>query len=568
MVNRRTSNVIHHLGRLVGRTGHEDRPDAQLLARFAAQHDQTAFAALLHRHGRLVLGVCQRVLQDSHAAEDAFQAVFLVLARKAGTLDGNRPLAGWLFTVAYRMAQRVRVAAQRQRHCQEQAAMRNDSLHNDPGNAVSNQEFTRLLDEEIHRLPEKYRMPLVPCCLEGKSHEDAARELGVPRGSMARRLEGAKERLRRRLESRGLTLTGAALATLLADSAEAAVVSGSLAQRTAVGAVAFAAGSAELASASIAALAEGMLQCMAFSKLKILAVALLVVAVGGTLFACYGLARGTGARMPAEAPASPDQLAQAEPGRVRLRTRWRILDHAGVPVPNVTMRLVAYTKGGQPHGDDQAWWAGVTNAKGQGEMTLMSVAPQPGYLELEGVHPSIGTVRKRVEWAHLSSPPAPGREEIIEIRAMAGPGLADWREACRGVAPDLVRELLAAADDEVSRLQEHLIKGEGASLPALVAAAEDYDHPKRHRLVRAIRVIVNMIHGTDYVDARVLAKAAPIFAVDTFAVVFREKPSMKPRFDSACVKELEWTIARLGRDKENTDLAAALKEALADIRKQ
>lgn len=539
-----------------------------MLARFAAQHDQAAFAALLHRHGRLVLGVCMRVLRDSHAAEDAFQAVFLVLARKAGTLDGNRPLAGWLFTVAYRMALRVRAAAQRQRHCQEQATMRNDSCHDDPGNAVTTQEFTRLLDEEIHRLPDKYRLPLVLCCLEGKSHEDAARELGVPRGSIARRLAGAQERLRRRLESRGLTLTGAALATLLADSAEAAIVSGSLAQRTAVGAVAFTAGSAELVSASIAALAEGMLQTMTFSKLKILAVALLVVAASGTLFACYGLAGGAGGTGSAEAPTAFQQLAQAQPGQVRVHARWRILDHAGVPVPNVAMRLVAYTKGGQPHGDDQAWWAGITNAKGQGEMTLMSVAAQPGYLELEGVHPSIGMVRKRVEWDHLSGPPAPGRAEIIEIRAMAGPGLADWREVCRAAAPDLVRGLLTAAEDEASSLQEHLIKGEGASLPALVAAAEDYDHPKRHRLVRAIRVIVNMIQGTDYVDARVLAKAAPIFAVNTFVVVFREKPSMKPRFDSACMKELEWTIARLGRDKENADLAAALKEALADIRKQ
>lgn len=327
MVNHRFAGVLRHLGRLVGRAESADLPDGQLLERFAAQRDQAAFEALVRRHGRLVLGTCQRVLQDRHAAEDAFQAVFLVLARKAGTLDRGRPLTSWLYTVAYRMALRARTTAVRRQECQEQAAMRLDSATCDPGAEATAQELRRLLDEELHRLPEKYRLPLVLCYLEEKSHEEAAQELGVPRGSMAKRLAGAQERLRRRLVGRGLALSGAALAALLGDSASAAVVSGSLVQTTVAGAIAFAAGpaAAGLVSVPVAAMAEGVLQTMFVTKLKILAAVgvMLGVAVGGSLFAYHSLA-GAAEGGPSQPPVV---VAKAEPPtKEKIAAALRALD--------------------------------------------------------------------------------------------------------------------------------------------------------------------------------------------------------------------------------------------------
>lgn len=324
MVKHRFAKMLQHLGRLVGRADRADLPDGQLLERFACNQDQAAFEALVRRHGRLVLGVCQRVLQDSHAAEDAFQAVFLVLARKAPTLDCSRPLTSWLYTVAYRLALRARTSAARQRE-EHLPAMAADSLCTEPADQVTAQELRRLLDEELHRLPDKYRLPLVLCYLEDKSHEEAARELGLPRGSMAKRLAGAQDRLRRRLVGRGLALSSGGLAALLGESAGAAVVSGSLVQTTVTAAVAFAAGpvASGLVSVPVAALAEGVLKTMFVTKVKVIvAVGLAVgIAVGGGLFAYRGLAGPTGS-----AGLSSPVVAKAEPTKEKIADAIRALD--------------------------------------------------------------------------------------------------------------------------------------------------------------------------------------------------------------------------------------------------
>ncbi|MBY0524023.1 MAG: sigma-70 family RNA polymerase sigma factor [Gemmataceae bacterium] len=295
MVNHRLANVMRHLGRLVGRADGAELPDGQLLERFAVQHDHAAFEALVRRHGRLVLGVCQRVLQDLHAAEDAFQAVFLVLARKASSLDRSRPLTSWLYTVAYRLALRARSAGVRQRQCQEQAQIMHPDLSTtQPADEAATRELRQLLDEELNRLPEKYRMPLVLCYLEEKSHEEAARELGLPRGSIAKRLAGAQERLRQRLVGRGLALSGGSLVAKMTETGSAAVVSPGLIDSTVTAAVSFAAGSVAsgLASLSATALAEGVMKTMFVAKLKaVVAVGVaLGIAVGGGLFAYSGMA--------------------------------------------------------------------------------------------------------------------------------------------------------------------------------------------------------------------------------------------------------------------------------------
>jgi RNA polymerase sigma factor (sigma-70 family) len=179
--------------------------DGALLQRFVAERDQAAFTSLVARYDRLVFSICQRVLGDAQAAEDAVQATFMILARKAGGLDPQRPLIGWLYMVAYHLALRLRAVAARRRRCEMRAA-RSRPSQEEPESTVDleNQEIYQVLREELQRLPEKHRVPLVLCYLQGQTHAEAADTIGMPRGSMAKRVGEGLERLRQRLTDRGI----------------------------------------------------------------------------------------------------------------------------------------------------------------------------------------------------------------------------------------------------------------------------------------------------------------------------------------------------------------------------
>src|SRR5207302_4195443 len=193
------NGVRRHLRRAALRHDGGGMTDGQLLESFLTRRDQAAFAALVRRHGPMVLGVCRRVLRHALDAEDAFQATFLVLVHKAGSLEQPHLLAIWLHGVAYRTAQHARTrAARRCLHEREAAAMSAAASHLDP----SQQDLLARLDEELQRLPDKYRAPLVLCYLEGKTHAEAARQLGWPIGSMSARLAKARDLLHRRLSGR------------------------------------------------------------------------------------------------------------------------------------------------------------------------------------------------------------------------------------------------------------------------------------------------------------------------------------------------------------------------------
>src|SRR5262249_4950070 len=190
--------------------------DAQLLERFTAGRSEAAFTELVRRHGPLVLGVCRRVLRHEQDAEDAFQATFLVLARKGGTVARRGAVSGWLYQVAFHAALRVRTRAATRQRCERQVEL---PPAPDPLAEVTGRELLAVLDEELQRLPEVQRTPLVLCCLEGKTCDEAARQAGLPTRTFKRRLQQARELLRDRLARRGLTLPAALLATGLCQAA-------------------------------------------------------------------------------------------------------------------------------------------------------------------------------------------------------------------------------------------------------------------------------------------------------------------------------------------------------------
>jgi RNA polymerase sigma factor (sigma-70 family) len=254
--------------------------DRELMQRFTADHDDSAFETLVRRHGAMVLGVCRRILRDEHDAEDAFQATFLVLARKAATLRSQESVGNWLYGVATRLALRARTDAARRRDRERQAPVRTGP---DPLGDLTVREAQQILDEELTRLPAKYRATLVLCCLEGLARDEAAQRLGCAAAAVKSRLERGRELLRQRLGRRGLTLPAALLATLLADTPGEAAIPPMLVHFAAK-AAAYAAGSlGDLAiSPTVVALADKALRLLHVSKLKTGAVLLLAMLVCGS----------------------------------------------------------------------------------------------------------------------------------------------------------------------------------------------------------------------------------------------------------------------------------------------
>jgi RNA polymerase sigma factor (sigma-70 family) len=251
--------------------------DVDLLRRFANRADSAAFEAIVRRHGPMVLGVCRRLLRDSADADDSFQATFCILARKASALSRPERLAGWLFQVAYRTARRAR--GLRQRRQANQVPLPEIAVAS-PVAQIVWRELQPIFDEEVSRLPENLRLPVVLCFLEGQTKRSAAKNLGWPEGTFSCRLQQARELLRSRLSRRGVTLSAGALAVALFQGTATAAVSSSLASAT-INSAALAATGATL-SGPAAVLAHGVLHSMYVTKLKIAAVLVLTVGVFGS----------------------------------------------------------------------------------------------------------------------------------------------------------------------------------------------------------------------------------------------------------------------------------------------
>jgi RNA polymerase sigma factor (sigma-70 family) len=255
-----------------------DATDAELLSRFVRQRDEAAFSTLLHRHGPVVLGACRRVLHNEHDAEDAFQATFLVLARKAHAVEKPELLGNWLYGVACRIALKARGKIARRRVKETQAVR--PLLESTQSEAVW-ADLRPVLDEEVNRLPDCYRLPFVLCYLQGKTNEEAAHLLGCPKGTILSRLATAREKLRTRLVRRGITLSAGLLAAVLAEGVAGAVVPPSLLGPTVKAAQSRVAGgtAAGLVPVRVVKWAEGVVRAMMLSKVKVAALVMVLVAI-------------------------------------------------------------------------------------------------------------------------------------------------------------------------------------------------------------------------------------------------------------------------------------------------
>jgi RNA polymerase sigma factor (sigma-70 family) len=262
-----THTVIRYIRRLAAPDAHDQTPTGQLLDRFVHHQDEAAFAALVQRFAPIVWGVCRRVLSAEQDAEDAFQATFLVFVRKAKTISKRDLLGNWLYGVAYRIALRARASAAK-RHFHERQAQRMPAEYTKVDRTFS--ELALVLDDEVRRLPAKYRVPFVLCYLENKTNEAAAREIGCPKGTVLSRLARAREKLRYRLTSRGITLSSGALALALSNQAVDASVPFGIIDTTVNSGILFAGGKAAVgavASPHVAALTQGALRNMFMTKL-------------------------------------------------------------------------------------------------------------------------------------------------------------------------------------------------------------------------------------------------------------------------------------------------------------
>ncbi len=269
-----SDRVFRHVNRIFNLGAVGMTPDGQLLDWFVSRGDESAEAAfeeLMNRHGPMVFGVCRKVLRDAHDAQDAFQAVFLVLAHRARSIRRKSSVASWLFGVAQRVATRARVRAARRR-CLDQLAAEQTSECYHPSPHDTDWE---ILHEEVDRLPERLRAPLVLCYLEGLTYKRAAQQLELSDATLRGRLAQAKQQLRGRLVRRGVTVPAAMMAAGELTQAEAAVPA-ALVHST----VQIALGSTS--GLAPALLARGVLNSMLLHQLKIAALFVVLVAAGVT----------------------------------------------------------------------------------------------------------------------------------------------------------------------------------------------------------------------------------------------------------------------------------------------
>jgi RNA polymerase sigma factor (sigma-70 family) len=343
-----------------------DVSDGQLLERFTTSHREAAelaFHSLVERHGPMVLRICRRLLDDPNDADDAFQATFLVLLRRAGAIRDRGSVAAWLYGVAVRVASRARVESARRKRIERQGVRPATGRNDDPDRL----DLEALIDVELARLPEKYRAPIVLCYLEGLTHEVAAARLGWPVGTVRGRLARARDLLRSRLTRRGVTAS-AALAAVegLCNSAKAAVPA-ALREATVRAVVEVASGStvAAVTSARVAAWAAGTSRGLAFPRAITATSVLLLLGTVGTGLAMLGVSSPPPEAPQAQPAAPPESREAIRREMFQLKGTWTTtatFQNAinGVPQPPKEVKLVWSIDRDTITGTDKDGFAGMT----------------------------------------------------------------------------------------------------------------------------------------------------------------------------------------------------------------
>jgi RNA polymerase sigma factor (sigma-70 family) len=351
--------ALQQLRRLTVIQGHGVAPDHQLVETFLARRDEAAFAELVRRHGPMVLGVCRGVLRNGHDAEDIFQATFLVLAQKAASIRHREAVAGWLCGVAYNLATKAQAAITRRRAREDRTQ---EPAVPDPLLDMTLRELHQVLLEELQRLPEKYRLPLVLCYLEGRTQTEAARQLGWAKDTLRGRLNRGRARLRARLTRRGLALTAGLFVSTLATAPASAALPPVRIQAITKAALASASGpGSSLVSEHVATLAAGAARSLFVHPGKITTLVVLVlgfVMAGAGLWAQRQLAAQAPAAavQPVDAPAPPKpNPTQSRPETAievkgnTIAVRGRVLDPDGKPFAGAKLYLtVSYGRPKKP----------------------------------------------------------------------------------------------------------------------------------------------------------------------------------------------------------------------------
>lgn len=299
--------ALDTIRRAFDRVRDADRGDGELLARYRTERDQDAFGSLVRRYGPMVLGVCHRVLRDPHAADDAFQATFVVLAKKADAIRPPDRLSPWLYGVAYRTAMKARGRAFRRQQVEQQYAA--EAVNRAAPRSDEDAGLLAVIDEQLNALPEKYRTPLLLCGVQGLNKAEAAARLGLPEGTVSSRLARAREMLRDRLTRRGVVVPLAALGTLLNADALCAAVPAELAAATAeltTGSV--------LVSPTVLSLSQEVLSSMTFLKLKLMCAVATAVALSGGGFGLYAIHADDKKPVPVEKPGAKPNGDKPKPG--------------------------------------------------------------------------------------------------------------------------------------------------------------------------------------------------------------------------------------------------------------
>jgi RNA polymerase sigma factor (sigma-70 family) len=384
------TSVLQQLRTIAHAKAYEDTSDRDLLERFVVQREEAAFVALLKRHGPMVLQVCRRAQGNEHDAEDVFQATFLLLARKAGSIYKPESLASWLHGAANRLALEARKQDARRQAREKRAA---DMRRTSGVCSKTPADLQAALDDALRLVPVKYRTPLLLCYLEGKTQEETARQLGCPIGTVRSRLARGRDRLREVLQRKGVCLTASAIAAALAESNGSATAPIPLLMATARAAVSYVAGkaAAALLSARGAALLDGGLKTMLIAKLKIAAAIVVIVGVlgvgagGVATHVLAGLLQannqdprsGGSVAMKTEDKERPvpSRGVTDKESRQAIVVRGRVIDPAGKPVAGAKL-FVPRARNPEPVSDEDVVMDTVGAADADGRFKL-SIKP-PG----------------------------------------------------------------------------------------------------------------------------------------------------------------------------------------------